>query len=166
MNLNYMDRLRFFVSINTIFFEKSNLTAQLSKLGHDQVFCKTNYTKGLVQDRHFLPKCNALSKLPLLLSEGKIIKNWFWNHKTECFVASSACSFERNSFWKGWCYFYKGCYDRFTVNNMLFSRCLPVINMFLTVYYMFLTVKKWRSCAIYNLWGEFLELMGLQYKFY
>ena len=72
MNLNYMDRLRFLVSINTIFYEKSNLIAQLSKLGHDQFFCKTNYTKGLVQDRHFLPKCNAWSKMPSQFSEGKI----------------------------------------------------------------------------------------------
>ena len=136
----------------------------LEKMGHDQFFSKTKYTKVLVQDRHFLPKCNAWSKMPILLSEGQI-NNWFWKHKTECFVASSACSFERKFLLTCWCYFYKGCYDRFTVNNMLFSCCLPVINMFLTVYYMFLTVKKWRSCAIYNLGGEFLGLMGLQYKF-
>ena len=89
MNLNYMDRLRFLVSINTIFYEKYNLIAQLSKLGHDQFFCKTNYTKGLVQDRHFLPKCNAWSKMPLLLSEGKIKFFDLEKHKNLMFLSQA-----------------------------------------------------------------------------
>ena len=54
-------------------------------MGHDQFFCKTNYTKGLVQDRHFLPKCNVWSKLTILLSEGKIKEIDFENTKTEVF---------------------------------------------------------------------------------
>ena len=129
---------------NKLIYHKNVPLLSLSdhnKVGHDQFFCKKKYTKLLVQDRHFFPKCNAWSKMPILLSEGKIIKNWFWRHKTECFVASRAFSFERKFLWNGWWYCDKSSNDCFTVNNMLFSCCLPVINMFLTVYYMFFTVK-------------------------
>jgi hypothetical protein len=65
----------------------------LEKMGHDQLFCKTQYAKGLVQDRHFLPKCNAWSKLPILLSEGKIKEIDFENTKTEGFCRKRSLQF-------------------------------------------------------------------------
>ena len=47
---------------------------------------------------------------------------------------------------------------------MLFSCCLPVINMFLSVYYMFLTEKNDAAAPFITYEVNFVGLMGLQYK--
>ena len=68
------------------------------KMGHDQLFCKTQYAKGLVQDRHFLPKCNAWSKMPSQLSEGKIKFFDFENTKLNVLSQAQLAVLKENSF--------------------------------------------------------------------
>lgn len=69
----------------------------LQTIGHDLIFCKIQYTEGLVQDRHFLPKCNAWSKMPILLSEGKIKVFDFENTKLNVLSQAELAVLKENS---------------------------------------------------------------------
>lgn len=89
---------------NKLIYHKNVPLLSLSdhnKVGHDQLLWKIQYTKYLVQDRHFLPKCNAWSKMPILLSEGKIKSFDFENTKLNVLSQAELAVF---------ILFYKGIY--------------------------------------------------------